>query len=74
MGIVSKISARTHTFWHGRIGKIRPFVLWDLRGVFLEAFCHGDNALVDVIDDAALLIECASQIRCVRRIILKLLA
>ena len=36
-------------------------ILLGLRGRFFEAFCHGDEALVDVINDPALLINCTLQ-------------
>jgi hypothetical protein len=30
---------------------------WGLHGAFFEAFCHSDESAMDVIDDAALLLE-----------------
>lgn len=34
-----------YTFWDGRIGEIRPFVLWALGGAFQEPFCDGEGGL-----------------------------
>ncbi len=28
----------SHTLWNGRIGEIRPLILWGLGGLFFEAF------------------------------------
>ena len=39
-------------------------ILCGLRDEFFEGFCHSDDALVGVIDDAALLIERILQVRC----------
>jgi hypothetical protein len=36
-------------------------ILWGLEGSFFEAFCHRDDALVYVVDDASLLFEFALQ-------------
>ncbi|WP_204101551.1 hypothetical protein, partial [Occallatibacter savannae] len=44
----------SYTFWHGRIGEIRPLILLGLGRAFLEGFCHTDNLLVDVVDDTSL--------------------
>jgi hypothetical protein len=46
-----------YTFWYGRIDEIRPLILLGLGGAFLEGFCHSRHLLVDVVDDAALLLE-----------------
>ena len=46
-----------HTFSDGRIGQIRPLILLGLRGVFFDPFCYSADALVDVVDYAALLLE-----------------
>jgi hypothetical protein len=40
----------------------------------LEGFCHSNDALVGVVDDAPLLIERTLQVRGVGRVILDLLA
>ena len=40
----------------------------------MEAFCYSDDALVDVVDDAPLLIECPLQVGCEGRGILKSIA
>jgi len=39
----------TYTLWNGRIGEIRPFVLWYLGSSFFEAFCNSGDSLVGVI-------------------------
>ena len=45
-------------FGYGRIGEIRPLILLDLgRAIFWRAPCHCRHLLVDVADDAALLLE-----------------
>ena len=40
----------------------------------MEAFCYSDDALVDVVDDAPLLIECPLQVGCEGLGILKSIA
>jgi hypothetical protein len=47
----------SYTFCHGRIGEIRPLILLGLGRPSLEGFCHSHHLLVDVVDDAALLLE-----------------
>ena len=44
---------RTHTLWNGRIGEIRPLILWGLGGLFFEGFCNSADVLVGIIQNAA---------------------
>ena len=55
--LTSKEGFIIYTFCYGRIGEIRPLILLGLGRPFLEGFCHSRYLLVDVVDDAALLLE-----------------
>src|SRR3954471_17146893 len=46
-----------YSFCDGRIGEIRPLILFDLRGASLEGFCDSQDVLVDVVQDAALMLQ-----------------
>lgn len=48
-GVLFRCSRR-QTFGNGRIGEIRPLILWGLGGLFCEAFCNTVDQLVGVVE------------------------
>src|SRR3954447_11892704 len=63
-----------YRFCDGRIGEIRPLILSNLGGGILEGFCDSQDVLVDVVQDAALVLQFPVQRPVGNRALLKLIA
>jgi hypothetical protein len=59
---VASVCIRSHTFWNGQIGEIRPLIQWGLPGLFSRVFVTPDEAVCVFNDTAGLARTGAEQV------------